>query len=291
MVDVATGDERRIQIEPQHMVLMGAFREDGSTVAVLTDDRGTVQAYDVSVEDPARPIGPPLPAGAFEFSGSGDLLLAADCGRRGRSFSLDLRRPTVWQPVTAYCLATLSPDGKTIASSPDGRAMFTTPVDRRAKPEPLFDLATIEGLPAGLDDDSRIVGTPTWGEGGLAVIVGSGSRLAVVIVPRQGSVEIVAIGDSSAGFRSAISWEPGGSRLVVANDTHTESVVRALEPEGEGSVIALSDEPIAAVVWSPSSEAIVASGVFSWIFLDPQSGWIRKVPVSRSRGTPVAWSI
>jgi WD40 repeat protein len=295
VVDVETGVESRVQIRPTHFVLAGAFRKDGSILGVLQDGRGKVRAYEVSVEEPARPLSPPIPAGVFEFSFdfsmAGDVLLAADCDGGTRGYTLDLERPLAWRPVTASCLATLSPDGRRIAASPDGRTIVTSPADRRGPTEPVLELADLDGLPPGVTEDPEIVGNLAWGEAGLAAVVAAGSRLAVVTVAPDGSITIVGIGDSSAGFRTSLAWEPGGEELAVANETHTESVLRSLDVSaGGGSVLGLSDESISELVWSPSGDVLLAATVFSWVFVDPEGGWLRKVPVSRSRGTPVAWA-
>jgi hypothetical protein len=291
LVDVATGDERPVRMPTGEEALTGLFLEDGTLVGVLRDGRGRVQAYELDPDQPPRRLGPALPRGSFlEVSAAGDVVLAADCSGGMRGFTLNLARPSAWRPVTAACPAAVSPDGRTIASSPDGRTLVVAPADRRGPPEPLVDLRRLR-LPAGVDEDPQIVGRPTWGADGVAVVVAGRSRLAIVIAQPEGGPEVASIGDSSAGFRSALAWEPEGGSLVVANDTHTESVVRTLDPGGGGSVIGLSDEPVAALVWSPAGDAVLASAVFSWIFLDPEGGWLRKVPVNRSRGTPVAWSI
>jgi len=292
VVDVATGVESGVQIQPTHDILAGAFRNDGSILGVVQDGRGKVRAYEVSVEQPARPLSPPVPAGVFEFSVAGDMVLAASCDGRGRSYSLDLRHPTNWRPVRAFCNATLSPDGRTVASSPDGRTVVTSSLDGRGGPERALELAELEGLPLGVVEDPQIVGKLAWGDGGLAAIVAGRTRLAVVTVAPDGSVATVGIGESSAGYGFAAAWVPEGAELAIANSTHTESIVRSLDvPAGRGSVLGLIDEPIRDLVWSPSSDVLLAATPFSWVFVDPEGGWLQKVPVSRSRGTPVAWAI
>ena len=296
VVDVATEVESQIQIPSAHVILAGAFRSDGSIIGMVEDGRGRVRAYGVSVEEPARPLSPPIPPGvsefSFEFSVDGNILLAADCDGGERGYTLDLERPFAWRRVTAPCLATLSPDGRMIAGSPDGRTIVTSPADRRGPAEPMVDLTDLEGLPPGVAEDPEIVGTLAWGEAGLAAVVAGGSRLAVVTVGPDGSVAIVGIGDSSAGFRTSLAWEPADAGIAVASETHTESVVRSLDPaSGGGSVLGLSDEPISNLVWSPSGDALLVATVFSWVYVDPTGEWLRKVPVNRSRGTPVGWSI
>jgi WD40 repeat protein len=295
VIDVRTDVDSPVQVPSTHFILAGAFRNDGSILGVVQDGRGTIRAYAMSVEQPAQPLSPPIPAGVFEFSFdlsvAGDVLLAADCDGGTHGYTLDLARPVAWRPVTASCLATLSPDGRRIAGSPDGRTIVTSPADRRGPAERVLDLADLDDLPQGVADDPEIVGSLAWGEAGLAAMVAGGSRLAVVIVALDGSITIVDIGDSAAGFRTSLAWEPGDASLAVASETHTESVVRSLDVSaGGGPVLGLSDEPISDLVWSPSGDVLLAATVFSWVYVDPEGGWLRKAPVNRSRGAPVAWA-
>jgi hypothetical protein len=295
VIDVATNDASPVQVSSTHFILAGALRNDGSIVGVLQDGRG-IRAYAMSVEEPARPLSPPVPTRGFEFtvdlSADADVLLVANCDAGSDSYTLDLARPSGWRPVTASCLATLSPDGETIAASPDGRTIVTSPADRRGPTERVLDLTGLDGLPQGVADEPEIVGNLVWGEAGLAAVVAGGSRLALVVLGADGTTTIVDIGDSSAGFRTTLAWKPEGAALAVASETHTESVLRSLDLSGGGgSVLGLGDEPITDLVWSPSGDVLLAATVFSWVYVDPEGEWLRTVPVNRSRGAPVGWSI
>ena len=295
VINVETDVASLVQVPSTHFIFFGALRNDGSILGVVQDGRGRIRAYAMSVEEPARPLSPPLPTEGFEFSFdlavAGDVLLVADCDGGADSYTLDLERPSAWRPVRASCLATLSPDGQRIAASPDGQTIVTSPADRRGPAERVLDLAGLDGLPPGVADDPEIVGSLAWSEAGLAAVIAGGSRLAVAVVVPEGTITIVDIGDSSAGFRTSLAWEPEGAVLAVASETHTESVVRSLDlSSGVGSVLGLSDEPISDLVWSPSGDVLLAATVFSWVYVDPGGVWLRKVPVNRGRGTPVGWS-
>ena len=289
IIELADGEPQPVPMPESRPVQAGFFTEDGSVVAVLSQEGGTLQAYRSSPDEDPVALGGQLD-GVFTFSLAGDALLAADCAAAEPSvYVVDIGSPTDWQRVGGACGAALSPDGTSFAWQRDGRHLLQTAV-AAAGPGTILDVTQIRGLPAGMSGDLTTAGEIRWGEPGIALSVETGERQAAVVVGNDGAVHVARLGPQGAGLRPGFAWQPGGDLLAISSWSNIEGVLRVFDPGAdETRVVGLQGDPYNGVVWSPDGDVLLAASDSWWTFVSPDGTWIRSIPVGRGSSLPLAW--
>ncbi len=268
---------------------------DGDAAAALAMLRlrdGTQRLYRVAPDAEPEPIGPlvrqSIAGGSLEVKGTTALYVRCGIDDPSSASVLDLGAPTAYRHLVETCLATMSPDGSTVAfSAPDARSILTVPTDGSAEPTTLVRLADLTDLFGEAASRLTVFGPLVWSDTGLAMGVALDEGQAVILVPEQGSPMLVTpkglpppVTFGRQRFLVGLAWNPDGSALAVSSLTQNEAVLRTVDPStGGASVLALDGEALAEPTWSPDGEVLVSQAHLSWLFVDRDGTWIRRPPV------------
>lgn len=203
-----------------------------------------------------KKLGPPLePHGdRVELSISPGAAVVADC-----HVVWVLRLPSAgsWSPAGSGCWGAVSPDGGSVASSPDGHTVVTQALTG-GRAHALLDVRDLAGT-LQTSRAPRIVGTPAWGDAGLAFLVRAGDQLAVFVREPDGRTERAyqeAIAPTAP--MPHLAWQPGGGTLAISDDAGPSGAVLRLFDPATGTLAALTFAPggFAATTWAPDGSSI-----------------------------------
>jgi len=255
---------------------------DGAIVLAYFEDRGRL--YRLRPGEDARPILPeirdPVALAATESG-----VVVGDCARKVLVLA-DLdgggRRE-----VGGGCVGAVSPDG-TLAAYAAGGRVWRAPVDGSSAPVELFSLSDVPGLDGTIPRRGRDIFEMTWGEPGLALTVGTGEAVAVVVATVTGRLSVIPT--LGATFVTFLRWQPAGRLLAVATGrTGGEGFLRVYDPDEDRlRTIGLHPRGFVSAAWAPDGESILAvsgasifgHGLGYWLHIDLEGRQL-----GRTRGT------
>jgi hypothetical protein len=255
--------------------VVGAATDE--SVLVLSAGGGGTQLYRTDVDDAfATPVGPSLPVEArvdplLAIGPQGALV--ADCRTVWMLPLPDARR---WIKGGDGCWAALAPDGHAVVSSPDGHRVIEQPIAGGSS-QTLLDVRNL-GRSLATSTPPTLIGTPAWGDAGLAFMVRAGDQFALFVRDADGGVAKILQERYANEFRvPRIAWDPSGRLLAVADDVSPSgAVLRLFDPDG-GALSALMLSPIgfAGIAWAPDGGSIAAlTGTGQLIVLDLEGRWL-----------------
>jgi hypothetical protein len=220
-------------------------------------------------------LGPPLETRGdrVELSISAGAAVVADCHE---VWVLTLPAAGHWSPAGSGCWGALSPDGRSVASSPDGHTIVTaSPTGGRA--HAVFDAHDLAGT-LHAPQLPRIVGSPVWGDPGLAFLVRAGDQLAVFVREPDGST-VRAYQEEIAPTAPMphLAWQPSGGLLAIADDAAPSGAVLRLFDPVSRTLTALTFAPggFAATTWAPDGSSIaVLTQPGQLVIMALDGGWL-----------------
>jgi hypothetical protein len=290
VIDPRDGTEKPVRMPPGSVLVHHAsFAEDGTILAAVEGPYGRFGAYRLSVDDDAEPLGPML-RGVFTFDGDDRSILAASCDARRSGYVLDVAAPSVWREVDAACGATLSPDGRSIATSVKGERVDVVPIDAPAEASTVFEIEDVSRAASTVPTDARITGRIAWGKEGIAFTVGTDDVESLVVLSEGAPPIVETFGAHAEWLETALEWRPDGSSIAAAGATQLEGIVRMADPTtGDAHVVAILREPPFGILWSPEGDILLLSTLGRWTFLGADGSWLRVLPYSRGRALPMDW--
>jgi len=201
-------------------------------------------------------LGPPLdPHGdRVQLSISPRAAVVADC-----RVVWVLRLPSAdhWSPAGSGCWGAVSPDGGSVASSPDGYTVVTES-STGGRAHAILDVRDLAGT-FPTSRTPRIVGTPVWGDAGLAFLLRAGDQLAVFVLEPDGrTVRAYQEAIAPTAPMPHLAWQPGGGTLAISDDAGASGAVLRLFDPATRTLTALSFAPggFAATTWAPDGSSI-----------------------------------
>lgn len=253
--------------------------EDTAYAMVEAEGFPGSQLFELSLDRKAKPIGPPLRGGGL--LGLSGHVVVADSYRT--IWRMDLLDPSAWHPLARGYTAAISPNGKSVAYIPtDARSVWRVPVDGPGAPTRVVDARNL-----GLRDLGLLAprfSWVAWGKRGIAITAATGSSYldpgALVFVPSDGPVAVIALGDALAYDPT---WQPNGALLAFTTCAdclggftrgHAQGDLRLFDAgTGELRQVAAAPEFPLGVAWSPDGDFVVTRPSFGQIiFVDVRTG-------------------
>lgn len=246
--------------------VLGAWWDPASDAAYALLQMGArSQLYRLALDAAPRAVGPPVGfLGLPVMAGGSALVQQSTCNTGAEPVVvLDLGRPSRWRQIAKGCPATLSPDGRWAAYAPDGTSIWRASTNGSRPPARVVELAAIGGLRAAGLTHPRIepISGISWGGAGMAFVVASGRRYAVVVRTAAGANRVLPLAAAEAGID--LAWQPGGGLLAISDFDVTgdqaAQVLRFYNPSS-GSLARVGAAPphgFEGLVWAPDGHALV----------------------------------
>jgi hypothetical protein len=196
---------------------------------------------------------------------------------------LDLKRPE-WRQIDRSCVAALSPDGATVALVRSNTEVWERPVDGGSA-SLVVDAAKLPEIRRAHLGGRLIVTRLAWGEGGLAVAVGSeqelegrGGRNMIVTRDPSGRLGVVPLPPQAWDVPSR-PWQPKGRLLaLIGRPSSGGAIVRLFDPTtGKVSVVAADTQYFGNVAWSPDGRLLAANtSTNALLFFDTRGNWVKR---------------
>jgi len=285
-VTLPSGRIRELRLPATLEYLDQAFPYAGGSALVpaqrTPNPRDGYQLWRVSASADAVPVGPALP-GFNSFALRGSRALAWRCVGDERVSVLDLASPVRWVPVATGCPAALAPDGRHVAYVQGGtlwsRELPDGPADR------LLRLALAPGVRRSHIKPTATFGIMSWGDGGIAIPVGSYEHAALLVRDAAGRVRVVRLSGNFGGM----AWQPGGRLLAYSEYSPAQTVdIRTLDTATGATTLVAVGRNYGQFAWSPDGHTLAVArtaDVVAFVGLDG-----RQVGARDIGGVPDAWT-
>jgi hypothetical protein len=276
--EVAT-DKAPIPVEAVNLGSIAAWT-DGEAAWLVAAGPSDVQTYEARPGQPARPVGPKLPVlktSAPQLAIGSEGAVVATCA------GVFVRRFTTtggWARAGRGCWAALSDDGRSMAYSPDGRHLVLRSFDApNAGATTTVDLErALRPLLQGAASNLELVGTPAWGEAGLAFVCRAAGQIAIFVRDPSGTiVKVLQEADANPFREPRLAWQPNGTSLAISDDVGPAGAILRIYDASDGSLRAVGSDVIgfAGLLWSPDGDALaILTSASALIVLTADGTWL-----------------